>query len=255
MYRDQPYIQKPQNEDVTIWRYLDLTKFLSLIDRRALYFCRADKLDDPFEGSYPRANVVLRPEWYKEIPYDKVKIGLTQFLKIQRKWTVINCWHMNECESAAMWRLYLKGDEGVAVRSTFKRLAESFRNYTENDVYIGIVRYIDYNSEFVSERFPITAFFTKRKSFEHERELRALIHRIPTNEALKSGDHLYMLDPTLDLCDHGLCISVELEVLVEKIFVSPSAPGWFADLVRAVTRKYDLGKDVIQSSLSEDPVF
>jgi hypothetical protein len=36
----------------TLWRYLDLAKFISLLDESALYFCRADNfVNDPFEGA------------------------------------------------------------------------------------------------------------------------------------------------------------------------------------------------------------
>lgn len=30
----------------------------------------------------------------------------------------VSSWHMNEHESTAMWRLYLKSDEGLAIRTT-----------------------------------------------------------------------------------------------------------------------------------------
>jgi hypothetical protein len=37
----------------------------------------------------------------------------------------VNCWHMNEHESAAMWRLYSQADEAICVQSTFARLADA----------------------------------------------------------------------------------------------------------------------------------
>ena len=44
--------------DEVIWRYMDLAKFLSALDRESLFFCRADLLGDLFEGSYPRGAAV-----------------------------------------------------------------------------------------------------------------------------------------------------------------------------------------------------
>jgi hypothetical protein len=36
----------------TLWRYLDLAKFISLLEESALYFCRGDNfVNDPFEGA------------------------------------------------------------------------------------------------------------------------------------------------------------------------------------------------------------
>jgi hypothetical protein len=36
-----------------LWRYLSLTKVLSLLEERALYLARSDKFEDPLEGPYP----------------------------------------------------------------------------------------------------------------------------------------------------------------------------------------------------------
>ena len=48
--------------------------------------------------------------------------------KINKHWpkyNAINCWHMNDHESAAMWKLYLKSNEGIAVQSTYETLRDS----------------------------------------------------------------------------------------------------------------------------------
>ena len=43
-----------------IWRYLDFAKFINILDKKSLFFSRVDKLGDPFEGSFPKANVKKR---------------------------------------------------------------------------------------------------------------------------------------------------------------------------------------------------
>lgn len=43
---------------------MDFTKFVSLLAKRALYFARADKLGDPFEGSFSQANIATRSEGF-----------------------------------------------------------------------------------------------------------------------------------------------------------------------------------------------
>ena len=42
--------------DATLWRYMDVAKFADLLESKALFFARANKLEDPFEGSWPDAN-------------------------------------------------------------------------------------------------------------------------------------------------------------------------------------------------------
>jgi hypothetical protein len=38
-------------------RYLDLAKFVSLLQKKAIHFTRGNKFKDPFEGSYPLSAV------------------------------------------------------------------------------------------------------------------------------------------------------------------------------------------------------
>jgi len=167
MYKEHPVFEKPENDEAKIWRYMDFTKFVSLLDKSALFFSRADKLDDPFEGSYSKANVKLRPQMYKDkIPPDVLK-HLTEFHKLFVKYTIINCWHLNEYESAAMWKLYLKSNEGIAVRSTFNRLKVSFEA-EKRVIFIGKVQYIDYEKDWLPEGNALYPFVHKRKSFAHE---------------------------------------------------------------------------------------
>jgi hypothetical protein len=51
MYSAEPLFNVPENENVTIWRYMDFTKLVSLIDKKALYFARADRFSDKFATS------------------------------------------------------------------------------------------------------------------------------------------------------------------------------------------------------------
>jgi hypothetical protein len=53
----------------------------------------------------------------------------------------------------------------------------------------------------------------------------------------------------------GLRIRVYTEKMVERVFVAPSAPDWFAELVRAVVIRYGYNFDVVQSRLDEQPIF
>ena len=58
--------------DAVLWRFMSFTKFVSLLARNALFFARADKLGDPFEGSLTPLNVALRPLLHgDDFPEDK----------------------------------------------------------------------------------------------------------------------------------------------------------------------------------------
>lgn len=85
-----------------------------------------------------------------------------------------NSWHVNEFESAAMWDLYLKSPEGIAVETTFGRLRDSFSVEPTHRVFIGTVNYIDYDTMPLPWDNSLLLALHKRKSFSHEQELRAL---------------------------------------------------------------------------------
>ena len=68
MYEEHPTFIQPENEEIKVWRYMDFTKLVSLIDSRRLYFTRADKFADPFEGSWPKINVLAREFVPEDIP-------------------------------------------------------------------------------------------------------------------------------------------------------------------------------------------
>src|SRR4030066_2211573 len=113
----------PSETAIPIWRYMDFTKFVSMLENQGLFFSRADKLDDPFEGSYSLGNKNLRHEVYKEYKISESAFKtLSQFRSWVRKWTMVNCWHINTYESAAMWKLYTKSNEAIAVKSTYQQL-------------------------------------------------------------------------------------------------------------------------------------
>ncbi|NLE62949.1 MAG: hypothetical protein GX612_03820, partial [Bacteroidales bacterium] len=89
-----------------LWRYMDLEKFESLLKNSSLFFCRADRFADPFEGSIPKREV-------------KENIsGLSNQHILMKKQKIINCWHINNNENDSMWKLYLKSNEGIAIRTT-----------------------------------------------------------------------------------------------------------------------------------------
>ena len=108
----------PENPEVPVWRYMDFTKFVSMLENGALFLPMVAKLDDPFEGSYARGNETLRPLVYRHLPS---AFGLTagEMVLRLRGSVAASCWHSNEQESAAMWRLYAQSNEAVCIQTTF----------------------------------------------------------------------------------------------------------------------------------------
>ena len=229
----------PMNENVKVWRYMDLAKFLSLISEKSLYFCRIDQLDDPYEGAISNANISLRPVVYKDVDSIELSKKLTSINLQMRNNTYVNCWHMNNYESEAMWKIFGKIDEAIAIQSTYKELKENL----SNEVYIGMIKYIDYEEDWLPENNLLHTCMHKRKAFEHEKEVRALINNIDN-----------VVKGTV-ATNNGILIPINLENVIKNIYISPTAQIWFAELVKGIIQKYEIKIPVITSNLAKAPVF
>jgi hypothetical protein len=258
-YEEHPVFDPPEDLDATIWRYLDFTKLVALLDTGSLYFARADQLGDDFEGSYSRGNVELRPALYREVPPEHLA-QLTQFTEAMVRHSYLNCWSLSAYENAALWGLYVPPHGGVAIRSTFRRLTECFLPSEGDDppgmgntVHIGRVRYADYERDFIPEGNTLWPFVHKRRSYEFEQEVRACIQDLPTvaDPAAEGGERIDLsVESPL-----GRAVQVDLQKLVEAIHVSPVAPTWLSELVESVCARYGLDKPVTASSLASRPVY
>ncbi len=135
---EHPAFEAPET-DVSIWRYMDFTKFVDVLEHAGLFFVRADKFDDPFEGSVPKVNFEARAPAFEQArlrlgPRDPLPAGAlkelvtstSRFYQWIRRMVTINSWHMNDQESAAMWKLYAKTNESIAIRSTLRSAERLF---------------------------------------------------------------------------------------------------------------------------------
>lgn len=253
-FTPRPY-KVPDNESV-LWRYMDFTKYMSLLSTRKLYFPRSDFFDDIFEGA--KGYLSNKDKWdshYYKFFYNAIKnppenalcvlseeeidrkakellINLEKSGLKDKKSKFISCWHENKFESEAMWRLYSSFlPNAVAIKSSYSRLYDSLGKNPA--ISIGRVEYVDLKSSFSGVN---SSFWKKRKSFEHEKEVRAII-----------------TDYECD--DFGKNMNCELNILVEELLISPSSPQWFYDLVVDVNNKFNIHAPVKKSELREHPFY
>ena len=228
MYKLHPAFITPSSGAV-LWRYMDFTKFVSLLERKALFFAKASQLGDPFEGSLATSTLaeiqrmgLVNPEVLRED------------LRQARDRHLVNCWHEGDHESAAMWKLY---GEHIAIRSTSDRFCRSF--VCEEDIYVGEVLYVDYETANISLNDLFNLYLHKRHNFEHEREVRA-VTSVKEGATAAWGGQYY---------------AVDVEVLIEQVVVAPYAQEWFIELVQAVAEKYGLQAPVRRSALGVAPIL
>jgi hypothetical protein len=209
-----------------IWRYLTLEKLLALLQKNTLHFARMSEFDVPFEGHWPIAVTtgpiavgVERPE---PVPWVHLR---DEEIKSE---TYLSCWHVNKYESTAMWSLY-SGKSGVAVKSTIDRLTESLRKAPQ-EILMALVTYKAWNPGAATG----SPWTMKKPSYEHEKELRA---------AIRDPNHKHV----------AMAVPVDVELLLERIYVSPLAEDWKVDVVKDVVKKYGYEGEVKKSPLHTLP--
>ncbi|GKV71168.1 DUF2971 domain-containing protein [Pseudarthrobacter sp. NCCP-2145] len=240
------FTNQPENDDV-LWRYMDLARFLSLLEDEAIYFARADQMSDKWEGSYSQANVDMRPQLYGEL-FEDMNRQYPIMHESGLKTTHVNCWHESPVESAAMWDIYQREGRGVAVRTTWKSLVASIGS--DRSIFGGRVNYVDYRTTFIPEGNFFDRFMHKRLSFAHEREVRLIMmtgRSIPHPTEEHSAISLGPEPPVIP-------IPVDLKKLIQAVHVAPDAPDWVSDLIHKVCKRYGHGFGVRHSDLASDPI-
>ena len=152
----------PPPADAILWRYMDFTKFVSLLETRALFFARADKLGDPFEGSVPKNNITSRSTLNPNLSHEEI-IMYAHVMQQLPRFTLISCWHESRHESEAMWRLYASVNGGIAIKTKFNAFARCF--LTNEQIHIGAVQYVDYDNDLIPEDNLLSPYLHKRQSF------------------------------------------------------------------------------------------
>lgn len=240
---NHPAFPQPNRQDLKVWRYTSLSKFLSLLTTSKLYLTRLDQLNDPHEGSLPKTMIEIRDS----APTTRKTNHYSNFNQEVRQEIFVNCWTLQPNESEALWRLYGGSEEGIAIQSSYSKLIDIARS--ELFTYVGCVKYLDYDSDtFDSPEWPISwnlfqPAMHKRIAFAHEHEV-----RIIKSKHRKAPD---------DIQPIGYEITINLEELIENIYISPYAQEWYTNIVKSVLIKFypELISKIKWSKMRAQPLY
>jgi len=263
-----------------LWRYLSLDKLVNLLSTSALFFAPLSFFvkTDPFEGYLPAvamnglAELCRRPirdlESFVPTLEDhckRAKRELTsdaremlqhkledlrttpkRFFQAIMQCQTVNCWHANDGESEAMWRLYADNGKAVAIETTVDTLKESIQSQeSEHSVHIYPVKYLDFADENLKpsdcavEGHLMTPLL-KRLSYRHENEVRAFIGRVP-KDLLESGK-IECWQPA------PVKLPVDVKALVKRVHVSPYSTDPFESSVTKICELLGLRAGVVEPS-------
>ncbi len=161
--------------DQPLWHYMSIAKYLSFLAQSSLWLARADTLSDRQEGRFPdemRKTIEKAYLGFSDDDPSPVK-DADDFQDYLVKNTFVNCWHKNFDENMAMWEIYGKRDNGVAIQTTVNNLKKCMDSsklsghslildnvrYQLADEVQGVLRYEE-------------CFFLKRPHFAFEEEVR-----------------------------------------------------------------------------------
>ena len=226
MYEELDGINPPNDEDI-LWRYTNFEVFVNLLDTEALYFTRADKFEDPYEGFIPQSIMDAYKQSLKRVTPAEFVEAIMKRHEASRKYVMCNCWHRNVVESMAMWEKYHMRNSGVAIKTTMEKMKNSL--LSEYSIYIGKIEYIygntnddQYMKNFLQSDIPLAKkltyfpYFRKRKEYEHEQEVRLIVDIDPfvrdalNNQTVENVDS-FLETGLPDICDWdfsqllGLC--------------------------------------------------
>ena len=251
------------NEQI-VYRYLSLEKFIYMISSNYFMFPRITLFDDIFEGTYPNGYIERCREdmqsYLEQLGLDinrfKPNTPIEETAINWRQNYYISCWHANSFESEAMWRLYSNYNRGIAIVSSIKNLTENFPEYYDNKgfpnpLFIGEVKYLDFNSEGADLFKPGQLFepcLLKRKSFEHEREIRIYCHIGSGWGNDKSG-----IEPPID--NDTISFPMDYNKLVQKVIIAPASPDWYSEVIRSICEKFSIQIPIERSEIAGKPIF
>jgi hypothetical protein len=233
----------PAKLNQTVFRYLKFDKFRSLLEKRAVWFCNLQKLQDEFEGVPPdpilsrmKAHDMEMKEWFQDemrrVQFDEMT---DRKVADSRALTAVNCWYLSETESARMWAEYA-GAGGVAVRTTVKALSEAFDPCGQEPFpQLGLVKYVDFSTynelELHELHRDFNLDFLKNQYFQHEQEV-----RIAT---------LNLWQPQAG----GLYWPARLNTMIHQVVLPPGANAAARARIQALLDAHHLEAPLIHSNL------
>lgn len=228
MFKENHKLHLPP-DDTIIWKYLDLSKFLDLLISRKLFMARSDKFEDQYEGTFSEPTY----EEIKKLLEDNPKY--LDAYKSKRKNIVISSWHANSYESYAMWQVFTKNNEGLAIQSTIGHLKASLAEPKAYQ-YIGEVNYIDYKKEHIPFDDDFFPFLFKRKSFQYEHEIRVIT----------DVSHLNLQ------VNEGVKIETDINQMIERLYIHPKSENWYKKLVIEMVNQLGYHFEIEKSDLESD---
>ncbi len=237
------------NGNPKLWRYMSYSKFQSLIETSSLYFCRLDKFEDQLECTQPNGSldfaIATQNPWQI---FERQCMDAKLYML--RNLTFVNCWHINDNENMFMWENYATchGNEGVAIQTDLNTIKKAV-NKAQRKISDMRISYVDFKTHYVGYfmQDPFEFITLKDIKFMAENELRLITVEDEYPEI--EEDDVCPENPKQYSTKTGELIPVDLNQLIQHIYLAPNSTDRFAQLVKALIKSKGLDIEIIKSSV------
>ena len=201
-----------------VWRYMSFARFLWMLQKKQLWLSRADLLGDDWEialaGEQLKHVIATRPitPISEPMPTESIMERAKRIIQIWRRNTFVSCWSAADHESHALWSIYCKTSEGVAIQTSLGKLRGSVGELRVLPVQYGIPgenRHTPTVADLVTK---------KRPMYDYEKEVRVVRFHDDANP-----------DPPQEV--PGRMIDWDAEKIIESIRIHPDADASFREAV------------------------
>lgn len=253
-----------QDMDLTVWRYMPLSKFISLLTFQALWFSKLNILQDQYEGMMPKPTKEIMNKLFHEMKAPFPAEQHWQFDEMvsrneqsSRELLLVSCWFLSESESSRMWKEYGGENNAIAIKSTVRQLVENIGVPRDpHATHIGRVKYIDHSNHLMraydANQGIERAFLKDTERYSHENELRIATLNVKTRYCVKPDGEPYKESEIQgknmnNFNAPGLYIAIRFQQLVSEIVVSPNSGEWIVLLLRRIMKLNNLNIPVSAS--------
>lgn len=234
---------------LTLWRYMDITKFERMLRDSSIYFCSAREFEDKFEAEYAWGlNGHKKFLHHIKTLYKKYGGGMDEsyFTMMQLKTlkdlssrSYVSCWNKEVYESEAMWKLYCNPskERGLVIKTDLRKLKSVLEHLDRPFKF----KSVQYKPSFFMESYDIDIekmLTYKRKAFAFENEFRVFFIDKQTSEPTK-----------------GMALPIDLKNLITEIRLSPYSEPVFKNEVAELLEKYGLCFPIHRSEIEANPIY
>ncbi|WP_298941554.1 DUF2971 domain-containing protein [uncultured Psychromonas sp.] len=245
-------------------RYMDLSKFMYLLQKSSLFLPKMSLFDDHLEGgltaidylsssndfahldigmcsagtsNIEKANEKVNQRLF-ETPFGEYKRNdLDKIFPRCREWLYVSCWHKSSHECSAMWSIYGGVNNSVCILTTEDKLLNQIQKPKNvNKIKLEDVEYLDHKYGQLTGSDSLAPFLAKSLPFSFEKETRLIAYNTEIDLSRVNKNP-----------DAGVEVSIEsLEQLIDKVVISPKADIWFSDSIKQLCNSN--GLNIVEDS-------